>query len=160
MRTETQPTSTFREPSVKRGWVPTRNLRGTVLVTSRYLLGTFQVTAGYLPGVPSRGTFQGYLPGVPSRGTFHVLPGSFQEETVKRLFFWLPYGGMLADGAAHLAESRTGTIPPLERNVCGHFLHSSGARARSLGKQRAIATTACAPVYHIAIYLSMYMYTY
>ena len=148
MRTETQHTSnTFREPSVKRGWVPTRNLRGTVLVTSRYLLGTFQVTAGYLPGVPSR-------------GTFHVLPGSFQEETVKRLFFWLPYGGMLADGAAHLAESRTGTIPPLERNVCGHFLHSSGARARSLGKQRAIATTACAPVYHIAIYLSMYMYTY
>ena len=147
MRTETQHTSTFREPSVKRGWEPPRNLRGTVLVTSRYLLGTFQVTAGYLPGVPSR-------------GTFHVLPGSFQEETVKRLFFWLPYGGMLADGAAHLAESRTGTIPPLERNVCGHFLHSSGARARSLGKQRAIATTACAPVYHIAIYLSMYMYTY
>ena len=146
MRTETQHTSnTFREPSVKRGWVPTRNLRGTVLVTSRYLLGTFQVTAGYLPGVPSR-------------GTFHVLPGSFQEETVKRLFFWLPYGGMLADGAAHLAESRTGTIPPLERNVCGHFLHSSGARARSLGKQRASDDSVCAGVPYCDLFIYVHVY--
>ena len=45
------------------------------------------------------------------------------------------------------------------------FLHSSGMFAdisstRAARKQRAIATTACAPVYHIAIYLSMYMYTY
>lgn len=148
MRTETQHTSTFREPSVKRGWVPTRNLRGTVLVTSRYLLGTFQVTAGYLPGVPST-------------GTFHVLPGGFQKETVKRLLFWLPYGGMLADGAAHLAESRTGAIPPLERNVCGHFLHSSGARARSLGKQRASDDSVCAgvPYFDIFIYVHVYLFS-
>ena len=150
MRTETQPTSTFREPSVKRGWVPTRNLRGTVLVTSRYLLGTFQVTAGYLSGVPSRGTFQGYLP-----CTSGELPGRDRQETFLLATLWRNVGGWRCASRRkpnrHNSSTRAEclrTFPPLER------------RARSLAGQAARYSddSVCAGVPYCDLFIYVHVY--